>query len=176
LSGFSIFAVDIQMKKKFLLVCSLGFVLIGLIINSCKKDNQDYIKNLFTDGHWQLASVIVTHYVGDTTKSVDTLYAECNLVQTFTFNADNTCTFVDYACDTQTSAGHWSLSSDKLYLSSDVSAVDSTGSTSKPFTTAQIYNIGQYSMVLITGNLESYYATTAKRTKVRYGFVRVKTQ
>jgi hypothetical protein len=53
---------------------------------------------------------------------------------------------------------------------------DSTNATVMPFSTARIDNLGQYSLVMETGDLETYYLPNQKRVIARYGFVRVKTQ
>lgn len=165
-----------KLKYTFFFICS--FSLILLLTNSCTKNKQDYIQTLFTGGHWQLSSVQVTHYLGASTINTDTLYATCNLTQVFTFNTDNTCTFTNYSCEPQpTASGHWSLSADKLFLQSDIVCKDSTSSTgsSKPFQTARIVNLGQYSLILQTGDLQTYYLPTQARTVTQYGFVRQKT-
>jgi len=164
------------MRNKFLLFFLLvAAVITGFMVNSCKKD-ADYLPTLLTTGKWQLASVQVQHLVGDTLKTTDTLYTACSLDQFFTFNTDGSCTFANYSCNTQPVAtGHWAFSTNKLSLISDM-VCDSAGTSTKPFKVAQILNLGQYSLVLRTGNLESFYPPTRKRTLTRYGFVRVKTQ
>jgi hypothetical protein len=164
------------MKRKYLFPCLFFLMVAALIVNSCKKEKIDNVQTLFTGGHWQLASLQVTHFVGDTLKSTDTLFLTCPLVMSFTFNADNTCTYENFDCIAQPLAtGHWSLSGNRLFLSSDIAVKDSTGNAT-PFTNAQIDNVGQYSLVLETGNLETFYPPNMIRTKTRYGFVRQKTQ
>jgi len=164
------------MKYRFPLFVLCCFAVIGIATNSCEKNDQNYIPTLFTGGQWELSSVIVTHFVGDTIKTSDTLYTACALEQTLIFNTDKTCTFANYSCISQpTATGHWSLSSDNLFLSSDM-AVDSSGTKITPFKTAEINNLGQYSLVLLTGSLESYYPSNKPRIITRYGFVRQKTQ
>lgn len=165
------------MKKKFLLLCLLGFVVIGLVGNSCKKTSQDYIQTLLTGNQWQLASVQVIHYIGASeNRARDTLNTNCNLTQVFKFNADKTCTYTNFDCITQSVSGHWSLSPDQLFLYADMTCQDTTAfKSSKPFQTAKIVNLGQYSLVLQTGNLETYYTPTQVRTITQYGFIRQKT-
>jgi hypothetical protein len=163
------------MKFKFRLLLLCGSMAIGLLVNSCKKSNQDYIATLFVGGHWQLSSIQVTYATGAATDSVVLRDTSCALTQTFTFNADKTCTYTNYSCNEQTSSGSWSLSTDKLFLYSGIS-VDSSGVTIKPFKNAQIVNLGQYSLILQTGDLQTYYPSTMKRIITRYGFVRVKSQ
>jgi hypothetical protein len=164
------------MKKKFLLLCLLGFVVIGLVCNSCKKTSQDYIQTLLTGNQWQLASVQVFHFVGATQLATDTLNKNCNLTQVFKFNTDKTCTYTNFDCITQSVTGHWSLSSNELFLYADMTCQDTTAvKSSKPFQTVKIVNLGQYSLVLQTGDLETYYTPTQVRTVTQYGFIRQKT-
>ncbi|MFB9842570.1 lipocalin family protein [Mucilaginibacter ginsenosidivorans] len=162
------------MRNKLLLLFLSGALFVGFISNSCKK-TPDYLPTLITAGPWQLASTQVDHLVGDTLKSTDTLYADCSQTQVFTFNADGTCTFTNFSCKEQKTTGHWSFSADKLSLNCDM-VCDSAGKSIKPFEVAQIRNLGQYSLVLRTGNLQAYYPPNAARIIRRYGFVRVKTQ
>jgi hypothetical protein len=165
------------MKIKFKLFFLCGVVLASFLINSCQKTKQDYIATLFTGGQWQLSSLTVTHYVGASTVSVDTLNANCNDVQAYTFHMDNTCSYTNFNCITQAVTGHWSLSEDRLFLHSDIVCQDTTAAkSSQPFQTAKIINLGQYSLVLQTGDLETYFSPTQVRTVTQYGFVRVKTQ
>jgi len=164
------------MKLKFRLLILFGLAMIGLLVNSCEKTKQDYIASLFTGGKWQLSTVTVTSYTGAETISSDTLFASCSLVQDFTFNSDKTCSFANYDCSTQTSNGHWSLSADKLFLSSDIVCQTAAKKDTVPFKTAKIMNLGQYSLVLQTGDLETYYPPNQHRVVTQWGFVRVKSQ
>lgn len=162
------------MKNKTPLLVVLALLLINLLSNSCKKDNQGTISSLFANGNWQLASVLVT--TTDSLKTVtDTLNANCNLTQLFTFSANNTCTYTNFDCQSQTTSGNWSLSSDQLTLYSNVVCkFTSPALSSTPFKTAQIYSIGQYSLVLQTGDYNIIPTTTNKTKVIRYGFVRQK--
>jgi hypothetical protein len=167
------------MRKKVLLFGLIFGVLIAFTTNfACKKNNQNYLNTLLTDGHWQFASLVVTKFHGDTTISTDTLYGTCNLTQNFTFNTNGTCSYTNFSCIQQSATGHWLLSSNYQFLMSDVSCQDTTSTTgtSIPFQNAQIINLGQYSLVLKTGDLEQYYAPGQRRTVNVYGFVRVKSQ
>ena len=161
------------MKYRFPLFVLCCFAVIGITTNSCEKNDKNYIPTLFTGGQWQLSSMQVTYSTGAITDSVILRDSTCTLIQAFTFNADNTCTFTNYSCNQQTSTGHWSLSTDQLFLRSDVS-VDSAGVKITPFKNAQVQNLGQYSLILNTGDLESYYSPTTKRIITQYQFVRVK--
>jgi hypothetical protein len=169
------FCASCLMKTKIPFLFVSGLLLINLLSNSCKKDAQTSIQTLFTTGKWQLATVNTTITVGDTVKYADTLNANCDTTQLFTFNADNTCTYTNFDCKHQpTASGHWSLSSDQLFLISDVKCQDTTAvGTSKPFALAKIENIGQYSMVLTTGDIQNFTSNT-RRKVLRYGFIRQK--
>lgn len=165
------------MKYKFPIILACCFVLIGLMINSCKKSNQDYIATLITGNQWQLSSVTVTHYTGANIDSVNTLDTACKSTQVFKFNIDQTCTYTNFDCVPQTATGHWALTQDKLFFNSDMICQDtSQNKSSKPFQTAKIINLGQYSLILQTGDLQTFYKPTDKRNVRQYGFVRVKSQ
>lgn len=163
------------MKKKHILLLS-SILIICLVINSCKKDSQTPIQSLFTGATWQLASVLVNHYTGNTLISTDTLNTKCGLVQLFTFNKDNTCVYSNFDCITQTSASaKWSLTANQLYLSANVVCKDtSAAGTSMPFVNAQIQNLGHYSLVLQTGDVQPNYSLTKPRRIVVYGFINQK--
>jgi len=169
------------MKNKTPLVFVLGLVIINLLSNSCKKDADSNIPHLLTAGTWLLATVQVNNYVGDAQiGSTDTLYVNCDSTQTFTFNTNNTCTFVNFACLAQKTTGNWSLTQNRLYLVSDITCKDTTGNAgavikdTQPFTNAQISTLGVYSLVLQTGDVQPNYSSTSRRRIVRYGFIKQK--
>jgi hypothetical protein len=167
------------MRKKFLLFCLLGAItFIGVVTDSCQKSKQNNIETLLASYKWQFSSLQVSHYVGDTLKNVDTLYATCGLIQTFKFEMDHTCSYANFSCLQQNTTGHWSLSQDQLYLMSDMKCQDttSTSGTSVPFQNGRIFNLGEYSFVIQTGDIQAYYPSNQVRVINRYGFVRVKTQ
>jgi hypothetical protein len=163
-------------NKKFICLLVLGFITC-FAVNSCKKSDLSNIPNLLTAGDWQLASLQVTHYVGDNRISIDTLNTECDTTQIFRFNKDNTCTYTNFACKPQpTATGTWALSRDKLTLKADMVCQDNTKEgSSKPFNNAQVINLGQFSFVIETGDINPYYTSTQVRAIARYGFVRQKT-
>lgn len=135
------------------------------------------MNTLLADGQWQLASVQVFNYTGAIENSVDTLNTACPNTQTFTFNTNGTCTYTNFDCIQQSAIGHWSLSQDKLYLMSDVKLQDTVASdNSLPFHNARIINLGQYSLILQTGYLNTYYPPNQTRVIYEFGFVRVKKQ
>lgn len=164
------------MKSTFRIILLLVLAGTGLLVNSCKKDTQSSVEALLARGSWQLASVQVFNYVGGSNTSTDTLTTDCSYGQIFTFNnTDSSCTYNDYACIKQNAKGTWHLSDDKLTLKSTLSVQDTSGTktiTNLPFQTARIVNLGQYSLILETGDLSSYFLPTDKRHVKRYGFIR----
>ncbi|MGZ3823050.1 MAG: hypothetical protein ACXVB6_20825, partial [Mucilaginibacter sp.] len=83
----------------------------------------------------------------------------------------------NFDCLPQSVKGHWTLSPNKLFLYCDMVCQDTTAAkSSKPFQTAKIVNLGQYSLVLQTGDLETYYTPSQVRTVTQYGFIRQKNQ
>lgn len=152
----------------------LCLLALSVLCNSCKKITQSSIESLFSKGSWELSTVIVTVSVGTNRESEDTLNTTCDKKQIFTFSDDHTCTYTNFHCQAQPVAlGSWSLSQDQLYLKSDIVCQDTLTGTSKPFENAQIESLGQYGMVLVTGDIQNYSATQ-RRTVRRYGFVRQK--
>lgn len=147
-----------------------------MVINSCKKMNQNPIQALFTGGTWQLASVMAFNYVGPSQISTDTLNTTCLLTQNFTFNTNNTCTYTNFDCIMQTpQAAQWSLTPNELFLQTNIVCKDTTAAgSSMPFSYAQILNLGQYSLVLQTGDIQPNYSLTQHRRIIQYGFVRQK--
>jgi hypothetical protein len=164
----------LQLKIKRLVLLLL-ILITGLVINSCKKNTVSPISSLFT-GKWQLASVIVTYYTGNSTDSTVTLNTSCLLSQVFTFNANNTCTYTNFDCVPQpTASGQWSLTQNQLYLQASVVCKDTTAAgSSKPFSYAQIYNLGNFSLVLNTGDIQPNYSLTKHRKVIQYGFINQK--
>jgi len=161
------------MKYKRLLL--IFFVLLtGMVINSCKKENQSAIQMLFTGGSWELASVLVFNYTGNTLVSTDTLNTNCSLSQYFTFSTNGTCTYTHFDCLQQpTAQGTWALTANQLYLQSNIVCKDTTAAgSSKPFSYASIQNLGEYSLVLYTGDIQPNYSLTQPRKVIQYGFIR----
>jgi hypothetical protein len=162
------------MKNKTLPFILLGFVLVILLVNSCKKAAQGTIESVLTSSGWQLASVTQTTYLGDAILSTETLNANCSLTQIFAFKTDNSCTYTNFECIQQNASGKWALSPDKLTLYANLTSKDTTAAgSSQPFDTTRIVNLGLYSMVVETGPV-SNFSTTLSRKIRRYGFVRQK--
>ena len=164
-------------RKLYFLI--FGLIVTSLVVNSCKKDKQTSIPTLFTTGTWELASLQVYHYIGDSQISVDTL--TCNSAQIFSFKLDMTCTYTNFDCNEQVASGTWGLSDTKVYLLSDITLKDTAVVENKPvvnsiqpFSNAHIINIGYFSLVLETGDIQLYYTATQPRTIMRYGFIRQK--
>lgn len=186
------------MKFKIRILLFLFLIVAGLAVNSCKKESQNTLQTLLTNGQWQLASLQVTHYIGGAqTGLVDTIGADCLLPQFFKFNTDLTCSYTNFDClDSAKATGHWALTQNQLFLNSDivcretVTTRDSTAAGSdtsnltsptgfvsiKPFSTCRIINLGAHSLVLQTGDLQTFYQPNQKRTVVQYGFIRQNTQ
>jgi len=161
------------MKYKRLLLFSLG-LLTSMVINSCKKENQSAIQVLFTGGSWELASILVFNYTGNTLVSTDTLNTSCNVSQYFTFNNSGTCSYTNFDCLAQPKAnGTWSLTTNQLYLQSNIVCKDTTAAgSSQPFSNAAVFNLGEFSLVLNTGDIQPNYSLTKPRKVVQYGFIR----
>jgi len=167
-------------NKKILFSLTVAVLVIaGLVINSCKKDNQNSVETLLTRGKWQLASVLVYNFVGSSqVGATDTLNTNCDSTQIFTFNTDNTCSYTNFECIPQKkSTGNWTLSSDQLTLISNMLCADTLigglpdPNLTKPFINTKIINLGQYSLILQTGDVNTFYTPTTKRRIVQYGFV-----
>jgi hypothetical protein len=150
-------------------------LIVVLIVNSCKKNGVSAIHQLFIGGTWQLASVTASYYTGNSLDSTKILNDSCQLTQFFTFT-DNTCTYTNFDCISQAPpAAPWSLASNQLYLMANVVCQDTTAAkTSMPFSNAFIYNLGQFSLVLQTGDIQPNYSLTKKRKIIEYGFIRQK--
>ncbi|RYU90817.1 hypothetical protein EWM62_09250 [Mucilaginibacter terrigena] len=161
------------MKKRNLYFLLAGLLVISFFANSCKKEKQSSIAGLLTYGKWQLGTVMEYKYLGDSQQSVDTL--ECDSAQIFVFNDDKTCSYTNFDCAPATVNGTWSLSDNKLFLFADITYPEITSAhTKQPFINSRIANLGEFSMVLETGDLQTYYTATDNRTIRRYGFTRIK--
>jgi len=166
-------------NKKILFSLTIAVLVIAaLVINSCKKDNQNSVEILLTRGKWQLASVMVYNFVGSSqVGTTDTLNTNCDSTQIFTFNSNNTCGYTNFECIPQKTSGSWTLSSDQLTLISNMFCADTLvgglpdPKTVQPFINTKIINLGQYSLILQTGDVNTFYTSTTKRRIVQYGFV-----
>ncbi|HWZ34935.1 MAG TPA: DUF5004 domain-containing protein [Mucilaginibacter sp.] len=148
-----------------------ALLLIGLLVNSCKRELDSDIPDLLVSGTWQLSSVRITINRGDSLK-LDTTYSiSCD--QKFTFNTDKTCTYTNFDCkDQPTAKGIWELTDNRLTLRSNIVCQDTTAAgSSTPFSKCSINSLGRYSMVLLTGDYINYNSSAIRRV-VRYGFVR----
>jgi hypothetical protein len=165
------------MKNKYSWLLLFG-VLTCIADNSCKKEGQDAIPELFTDGRWELASVRQTTFTGNTIVTDTTFNPTCDSAQYFTFNSDGTCTYNKFDCVSQPVAkGQWSVTTNQLFLQSNMVCKDTTAAgSSQPFSNAEIFNLGHFSLVLITGDIAPNYSLTAQRAQTQYGFIREKSQ
>ena len=162
-----------MIHKRCLLFFSV-LLFLAFIVNSCKKTNTNPIQSLFTSGSWQLASVTTTYYTGGNQDSAKTVTDSCT--QIFVFSANLTCSYTNFDCITQVNTGTWSLTGNNLYLNTTISSRDTTAAgNSAPFKYAQIRTLGQFSLVVRTGDFAPVYSTTAKTVTVDYGFIRAKT-
>ena len=163
------------MKNKIIFLFLPLLVIISMGVNSCKKDSQlSTIQTLFTNGTWQLASEIQFNYLGSNQLPTDTLNTTCDSTQLFTFANSSSCTYTNYGCVGQKVTGNWSLSSDALYLITNLTFKQAGDTTIKPFTYCKIVNLGQYSMVLQAGDISVFPSPTTRRKIYQYGFVRQK--
>ena len=168
-----------SMKRGHPYLFLTGLILVALVANSCKKQTQSPIQALFTGGTWQLASVFAYNYIGNTQTTTDTLNTDstCHLTQFFTFKTDNTCTYTNFDCLTQSpAAATWTLTPNQLFLQANIVCKDTSSSTgtSMPFSYSKIVNLGQFSLVLQTGDIQPNYSLTKPRRIVQYGFIRQK--
>ena len=162
------------MTRKCCLLFLCILVTITFVINSCKKSSTNPIQSLLTSGTWQLASTTTTYYTGPSLISTVTVTDSCT--QTLIFKTDLTCSYSNFNCIAQTSAGTWHLTGNNLYLNTTLSSRDTTAAgSSAPFKYAQIKTLGQFSLVLTTGDFAPNYSLTQARVIVDYGFIRQKT-
>ncbi|MES2060677.1 MAG: hypothetical protein V4456_02070 [Bacteroidota bacterium] len=158
-------------KKIYFLLTAV--LIAGFFFNSCKKEKQSSIPSLFTYGEWRLTSIQKAKYLGGSRLSLDTL--DIDSVQTFTFNKDQTCAYTNFDDKVGTVNGTWSLSDTQLYLFANITfPYVTTADTKQPFINCHIVSLGEFSMVIEAGDIQTYYNPTDNRTIRTYGFVRIK--
>jgi hypothetical protein len=158
-------------KKIFLLLA--GLLTVCFFFNSCKKEKQSSIPGLFTYGVWRLGSIQEAKYLGGEQTDLDTLNVKT--IQTFKFNSDQTCSYTNFDDKTGTVSGTWSLSDTQLYMFANMTfPYITTAKTNQPFINCRIVTLGEFSMVIQTGDIQNYYNPTDVRTIRTYGFVRIK--
>jgi len=164
------------MKNKLFILIASGLV-FAIIVNSCKKTGQSPLESLFVGNTWQLASITAYYYTGNTLDSTVVVSPNCGsgLTQYFTFYSNNTCVYTNFDCIAQTpTAASWSLSANQLFLTANVVCKDtSAAGSSMPFSYCSIQNLGHFSLVLQTGDIQPNYSLTQPRKIVQYGFIRV---
>lgn len=150
-----------------------GLLTLSFFFNSCKKEKQTSIPTLFANGEWELGSIIRYKYLGDAQQSVDTI--QIKTTQLLSFNKDMTCTYTNFDDVEGNVSGNWSLSDTQLYLFANITypTVTSDG-TKQPFINCKILNLGDFSLVFQTGDIQTYYTATDVRIIRQYGFVKVK--
>jgi hypothetical protein len=165
--------MELRMNKRISFWYLPVLLLIALAVNSCKKTDQSNIPNLLTTRQWELGSLLVFHYIGDAQQPTDTI--TCDTTQIFRFFKDGACTYTNFNCAEPIATGSYSLSSTKVVLLADLTFRDTTlTGTARPFANAQISNLGDFSMVLETGDTQAYYTSNQPRTIYRWGFIRQK--
>jgi hypothetical protein len=161
------------MNNKKIYFLLTGLLIASLFFNSCKKEKQTSIPTLFTTGVWQLGSIEETKYLGSTQLSDTTLVTDST--QILAFNADMTCSYQNFDDKAGTVSGTWSLSDTQLFLFANITYPEATSTgTKQPFINCHIINLGEYSLVMEAGDIQTYYSPTDNRTIRKYGFVRIK--
>jgi hypothetical protein len=161
------------MKNRNIYLFLTGLLLISFTIPSCKKEKLTSIPTLLTTGTWQLGSIQEYHYLGSQQTKLDTI--DINSTQIFKFNKDMTCSYTNFDDKEGTVTGKWSLDKTSLYLFADITFPEVTSAgTKQPFINSHMTSLGEFSLVMETGDIQTYYNATDKRTIRRYGFVRIK--
>ena len=156
-------------KSKLLLLLIL---VIAFAANSCKKDEtKTSITTFLTRAPWKFALKQRFAYVDNVLVKTDTIEENCNLTQTLTFKADNTYTYVNYACTPDTISSTWSLAYNNvyIYLNSQISY-----NSDQKENIARFVNLGQYSLSFDAGDVSTGTVTTKTGDSVivyRYGFI-----
>nr|WP_067054607.1 hypothetical protein [Mucilaginibacter sp. L294] len=158
-------------KKIYFLLTAV--LVAGFFFNSCKKEKQSSIPSLFTYGTWRLTSIQEATYLGGSRLTLDTI--PINTIQTFAFNDDRTCAYTNFDDKEDTVNGTWALSDTQLYLFANITfPYTTTAKTNQPFINSHIISLGEFSMVIEAGDIQTYYSPTDSRTIRTYGFVRIK--
>lgn len=139
-----------------------------LAINSCKKSDQTSLTDFLTQRPWKLALKQRLAYINSALVKTDTLESACQLSQTLTFNSNKNYTYQNYSCSKSTISAPWSITSDYLYL--NLNSIISINST-KAKNVARIINLGQYSLVFDTGDINTVHKITDSVIVFRYGFI-----
>lgn len=151
------------------------------LFNSCKKDDKSTLKAYLTNyGVWELASLQVTHFKRNTPDKVDTLHVLCGSnTQVFSFSADGTCNYQYFQCNTSPYSGSWTFNTDSLILHVPIQMADTASKItgkSYPFARTLVYTLGSSTLVLLTGDLNSYYADDKTHARYRYSFIHPQAQ
>ncbi|MGV8878963.1 MAG: hypothetical protein ACOH2A_08025 [Sphingobacteriaceae bacterium] len=161
------------MKIKYSYSLLFGFTLLLLLTNACKKDKNTAVESFLTNGAWELANLQQFTYLGSVLQKTDTINRKCVINQTITFNNDRSCTYTgNFQCNSQSAKGNWNmLKKDTIRLQSDLSLKDSTNQLTQPFRDSRVVNLGQYSLVIETGDIGAIFTSRQVRKIFRYSFV-----
>ncbi len=151
-------------------------MLVALFMGSCKKNaDLSYVNTFLTNGTWELASLQVATYNGDTLKKTDTLNLTCGLKQLFIFDKSGRCTYDNFQCIAQTGNGNWTITDrDSVIIRTNMKLKDTTkAGEQRPFTYTQVVNLGQNSLVLQTVKRDTLRLRPLliRRRVSRYGFL-----
>lgn len=155
--------------RQLFIICLLA---ISAFINACQKD-KNAIDFFLSNGSWQLANLQEFTYIGSSLQKTDTLNKKCPISQVITFSSDRKTSYNgNFQCINQTGSGQWTLiQRDTIRLQSDLALKDSTGKQVQPFADSQVINLGQYSLVIETGDISPVYTQKQLRKILRYSFV-----
>lgn len=149
-------------------------MLFALLFNSCKKDDQASFRSNLTSQPWLLASLQVTTFQRYKTSTTDTLRVSCGgNPQTLNFKADGAASYSGFQCNNPDASGTWSYDTSLMQLHMNLPLKDTTSKTgnNQPFAIAQVITLGRSSLVIRTGDLNSYYADDLKHKVYRYSFI-----
>lgn len=159
-----------KIKYNYILLC---LVISSLLTSACKKDKNTAVDSFLTNGAWQLANLQQFTYLGSVLQKTDTINKKCVINQTITFNTDKSSTYSgNFQCNNQSAKGNWNLiKKDTIRLQSDLSLKDSTNQLTQPFRDSRVVNLGQYSLVMETGDIGAIFSSRQVRKILRYSFV-----
>ena len=161
-----------------LLTVLLAGILLTLLLNSCKKDEQASLRDYLSGyGRWELASLQSTSSKRFAVSVTDTLITTCGTDRfNLAFDASNNVSFQNFQCLKGTATGSWTLNKDSLMMHINVRVTDTLHRTSKaenlvPFANARIETLGRNSLVLIIGDIKPYYPDDSTHVSYRYSFI-----
>ncbi|RYE29999.1 MAG: hypothetical protein EOP42_13120 [Sphingobacteriaceae bacterium] len=153
-----------KLHLKFLTV----LLLACFTFSACKKNDRASLTDFLTQKPWKLALKQRLAYLNNALVKTDTLESNCQLSQTLTFNNNGNYTYQNYACANRNVSAGWSFTPDYLYL--NLNSIISINSD-KAQNVARIINLGQYSLVFDTGDINLTRKATDSVIVFRYGFI-----